>query len=354
VKLNAAFGGNDQTEKNIEAHKHWRSAITELWKSKGIISPDDPSFLSLAVRSPEKVEAFFSELQKANERYAKWVYGNALQKNGFQSLASYVDQPVDESGYLLGDGLLSKGGGMFISAGSGIGKSVIATQCAISWSVGLPAFGIHPKRPLKILIIQAEDNDNKVIRMTRMAKKIVPEVKWHLFEQNVQIKRIQGDLVGESLLKLAESIHKGFSFDILILNPLFSYMEGDLTDGDDCSHFLRHVVDPFIARMKCGIIIVHHTPKQRSANEDPNKKWSEDMYAMYGPAELTNWARSIMHVESTNDDGVFKFKIAKGLEESGWNERHKYFSHSKEKATTHVGRVRYFRCRDSQSAARPQ
>ena len=42
---------------------------------------------------------------------------------------------------------------------SGIGKTSASVQQDLLWSVGLPAFGIAPARPLKILTIQAEDDD---------------------------------------------------------------------------------------------------------------------------------------------------------------------------------------------------
>ena len=41
---------------------------------------------------------------------------------------------------------------------SGIGKTAASVQQDILWSIGRPAFGIRPARPLKIVTVQAEDD----------------------------------------------------------------------------------------------------------------------------------------------------------------------------------------------------
>ncbi|MDX9794527.1 MAG: AAA family ATPase, partial [Kiritimatiellia bacterium] len=63
---------------------------------------------------------------------------------------------------LFRSGWLRKGGGAFIIAPSGVGKSVMTVQAAICWALGLPFFGICPVRPLKIVVIQAEDDREEI------------------------------------------------------------------------------------------------------------------------------------------------------------------------------------------------
>jgi RecA-family ATPase len=56
-------------------------------------------------------------------------------------LADYVGKTINEGDTLLGDRYLCRGGGMFIVAPSGIGKSVFSIQTAIEWSAGRRSFG---------------------------------------------------------------------------------------------------------------------------------------------------------------------------------------------------------------------
>jgi hypothetical protein len=53
------------------------------------------------------------------------------------SLAWYANQLIDHEQTLLGNRYLCRGGGMFIVAPSGMGKSTLSLQMAILWCCGL-------------------------------------------------------------------------------------------------------------------------------------------------------------------------------------------------------------------------
>ncbi len=74
-------------------------------------------------------------------------------------LIDFGDTPPDPAKTLLGNRFLCREGGMLFVGPSGIGKTSAGVQQDLLWSIGLPAFGIVPARPLKILTIQAEDDD---------------------------------------------------------------------------------------------------------------------------------------------------------------------------------------------------
>ena len=71
-------------------------------------------------------------------------------------LKRFTENDPDE---LLKNRYLCKGGGALWVAQTGIGKSSAELQAAILWAIGRPFFGIAPARPLKSLIIQAENDD---------------------------------------------------------------------------------------------------------------------------------------------------------------------------------------------------
>jgi hypothetical protein len=77
-------------------------------------------------------------------------------------LLSYRNSPADPKKTLLGRRLLCLEGGMLIIGPSGVGKSSAITQASLQWSIGETAFGLIPSRPLKISIIQAEDDRGDV------------------------------------------------------------------------------------------------------------------------------------------------------------------------------------------------
>lgn len=59
---------------------------------------------------------------------------------------------------ILGNRWLCKGGSCLFVGQSGIGKSSLCMQMSMNWALGRTTFGIRPERPLKSLIVQAEND----------------------------------------------------------------------------------------------------------------------------------------------------------------------------------------------------
>ena len=85
-----------------------------------------------------------------------------------ESIPDLSNQTVNADDILLEERYLCRGGGMFVVAPSGQGKSLMTIQMAIFWGIGLPVFGIKPACPLRVSIIQAEDDKGDCIEMARM------------------------------------------------------------------------------------------------------------------------------------------------------------------------------------------
>ena len=76
-------------------------------------------------------------------------------------------QPAKENdgNTLLGNRFLCRGGGLLFVGSSGIGKSTAVVQMGICWAVGRECFGIQPPQPLKILYVQAENDEGDLSEM---------------------------------------------------------------------------------------------------------------------------------------------------------------------------------------------
>jgi RecA-family ATPase len=55
---------------------------------------------------------------------------------------------------------------MIAAAPSGQGKSSMSFQMAALFAAGREAFGIKPAKPLRVLVIQAEDDEGDCIEMS--------------------------------------------------------------------------------------------------------------------------------------------------------------------------------------------
>jgi hypothetical protein len=93
-------------------------------------------------------------------------------------LVDFGEMPPDPGKTLLGNRFLCREGGMLFVGPSGIGKTSAGVQQDLLWSIGLPAFGIVPAGPLKILTIQAEDDDgdlSEIVSGVRAGLQLGPE-----------------------------------------------------------------------------------------------------------------------------------------------------------------------------------
>jgi hypothetical protein len=227
-----------------------------------------------------------------------------------------AEKPKTKSQTLLGDRYLCRGGGAFIIAPSGMGKSTMSLQLAILWCCGLIAFGIKPKKALRILVVQSEDDKGDCMEMSRMVDHLglTPDEK-KLVDKNTELIRCN-DLVGWQFVealrdRLERARQEGRPFDLIIVNPYGVYLGTDVKDTDACTRFLNQWLNPLLSEYSIGIILIHHTAKTNFQNTDKYSIWDWSYHGA-GAACITNWARVIIAIKPEAEDfSIFRFIAAK-------------------------------------------
>jgi hypothetical protein len=234
--------------------------------------------------------------------------------------ASFLDfslRKIDHTQTLLGNRYLCRGGGLFIVAPSGHGKSVLVAQAAILWACDQRAFGIKPTKPLRILIVQAEDDDGDIIEMAQIINHLeLSESDRALVRANTHVEFVNYG-TGDSFLDIVDGFLSQWKPDILIINPYTAYLGADIKDDAANNHFLRNRLNPILTKYGCAVIIVHHTPKTNFRDTTAWKP-SDWMYSGAGAACLTNWARAYLVIDPCEESGVYKFIAAKRGKRIGW------------------------------------
>jgi hypothetical protein len=256
-----------------------------------------------------------AEMAAAMEKIAT---GRARNGKPLVSLMDVDAGTPDPRATVLGDRFLCIGGTMLFVGPSGIGKSSASVQQDILWSVGLPAFGIRPGRPLKILTIQAENDAEDLAEMRdgvlkglRLTPSQIEQSRGNLFYET------ECGLTGEKFLAHVARRLAREQFDILRIDPLLAYLGADVNDAEATAAFLRAGLNPLLVKYKCACIINHHTPKV--VNRDTaNWRGSDWMYSGAGSADITNWARAIMVIDPTHVGHIFQFIAAKRGGRTGW------------------------------------
>lgn len=199
---------------------------------------------------------------------------------------------------LLGNRWLGRGGGAFLFAETGQGKSVLVMQAAILWALGRPFFGIAPKFPLRVALWQAENDDGDC---AEMLQGIVKELDLGAFagelDERLRITK-ETQRRGKELIDFIRPTMIDWHPDLGILDPYFSYLDGEISNSKDNAAFLRGLLNPLAAEVGNAWLIVHHEPKPSRKRNDTNEKFNAS-YAGHGSAEQPNWARATLKLSAT-------------------------------------------------------
>jgi AAA domain len=220
---------------------------------------------------------------------------------------------------LLGNRFLCRAGGLLFVGSSGIGKSTAVIQMGICWAVGRECFGIRPRQPVKILYVQAENDEGDLCEMRDgvLGKLELTKEELDLLDKNFTCV-FESSRAGEELVKDAlEPLLENHSPDLLILDPALSYIGGSANEQEIVGGFLRNQLNPLLQKHSCGVLIVHHTNKPNAATDGRKKVANDFAYAGTGSAEWANWARAVLVLSAKNDDGLRTLQIGKRFR-LGW------------------------------------
>ena len=218
---------------------------------------------------------------------------------------------------------LCKGGSLLVTGQSGIGKSSFTMQMACSWALGRELFGIPVKRPLRIGVIQAECDTGDLAQayqgvtsamdLTRDEKVLLKE-NLRFFTETSKYGKDFAELIRKVIIRLR--------LDMLIADPLLSYIGGDISKQETASYFLRNLIQPILKETGCMICFIHHEGKPKPKEVTDNQSINDMAYSGTGSAELTNWARAIINIRRESKDyPVFSFNMSKRGNLSGLRDR---------------------------------
>ena len=253
-----------------------------------------------------------SELATSFQAQAKAI----LEGNTGQSTTQRMQLPDlyafdrhNDPNNLIGNRWLCRGGSLLFSGQAGCGKSSLVTSMIINWALGKPLWGIKPVKPLRIVLLQSEndlgDLSEQWLDVTNAMH--LTQADHQTLAENVFIYR-EAVKTGDAFGQLIEDLVKTHSADLLVCDPLLGFAGGDVSKQEFCSHFLRHILQPCLMRTGCALIAVHHQNK-------PPKKGDGNVQATYdftGSSELANWFRStaILRREDA-EQPHFIFKLGK-------------------------------------------
>lgn len=216
---------------------------------------------------------------------------------------------------LMGNRFLGRCGALVIVAPSGVGKSVLAMQLGACAALGESFFGLRMIQPMRVLYVQAEDDVGDVAESAQGFRDGYRLADTQLAQLRERFRIVRwNDAAGHKFLSRLRREHRKWSFDLVIINPLFSFAGCNVSEQRELSPFLRNGLNPILNETRSAAVVIHHTNKPPS---DPNVRQAdanaELRYLGSGSAELTNWARAYITLQGVKaaGDKVYKMAFAK-------------------------------------------
>jgi hypothetical protein len=197
------------------------------------------------------------------------------------------------------------------AGGSGYGKSTLVAQGAFYWGAGVPLFGIRPARPLKSLIIQAENDLGDTAEQFQgvvAGIKATGDVNLNgEVERMVVVVRLVG-CTGDAFLRKLRALLKLHKPDLVWIDPLFAFAGCDLLNTEAVSRFLREGLIPIAIEHGVCAHVIHHIGKPARDN-NAKREWTSFDYQFlgFGSSEIQNAFRAVnILIPVSGHEGIFR------------------------------------------------
>ena len=236
---------------------------------------------------------------------------------------------ADDDNVLFSGNWLGRGGGLLITASSGVGKSSLIVQSLLSWSLG-KEFLARPNngRRLKCALVQSEDSQRDLQEIRDGMIRGFTSNGWTDEEVNdavgsMHIWNCVGK-VGKDFCEWLRAQQHDDPVDIIAVNPIQGFFGGDISKQEDVSRFLREGLDPILkgeyGTRPCAAVLVQHTPKitaTKDGNDAEVGNYGE--YLGAGSHEWTDWTRAnLVFLKHKGSSDFFDLQAAKRGKRLGW------------------------------------
>lgn len=202
--------------------------------------------------------------------------------------------------WVLGTDML-RGAYALLSAEGGVGKTALTIAWALSLATGRALIGTYVHRRCKVLLISGEDGADELKRRVLAAMQrhniTLEEIDGWLFI--VGAREVPGlvlnttnasgqAVVSEAGFALLANLQRQVGADVIILDPLMSFLPGGVNDNALASAVAGRIVD-FLVQRNCAALLVHHHSKAASRNGE-----STSATAAMGAVGWNNHARNAL------------------------------------------------------------
>jgi hypothetical protein len=183
----------------------------------------------------------------------------------------------------------------------------------VHWALGRDFFGIKPVKPLRSIILQAENDAldcgeslQDVVAGAYLDSAEIAQLRDHLA---IYRDTVSTGTTFTAALKALIIEHKA---DIVFVDPLLSFAGIDVSDQEQASKFLRHDLAPILLETGAVLVAMHHTGKPKASSDKEGHTVADLAYAGLGSSEFTNWFREVAVLfRCQGEEPIYKFGLTK-------------------------------------------
>jgi hypothetical protein len=227
---------------------------------------------------------------------------------------------------------LCKGYAIQIVGFAGTGKSTLCMQMCTNWALGRDLFGLKPVRPLRILLVNSENDFGDMAEMwAGSTRHFTMGDKTKLKEQLTIVRNTKAR--GAAFVEALENLIKRHKPDCVVVDPLLAFVDFEIADQAQTTAFLRGQILPLLQRTGVALVYYHHTNKPITGLDLDSMMPQQLAYLGAGCAEWVNFARDSgflfrAKAEEGEEAATFRFGFSKRQGRTGLKNSDQSFAKS--------------------------
>ena len=195
-----------------------------------------------------------------------------IQRTDFpvMKLGEFMNQDFGSTEYIIDD-MVGKGQVAVFGGDTGVGKTWVALQCALSLASGVPLFGHFKTKQMPTLLIQFEnENDDIRKRLGLMTPYFVKNSATTDWENNLLVCPMDVDMeiFVNNWERIEETlINTGYRDGVLIVDNMYTSTDKNIQDNDDLKGLLK-IIHHIRKKYNLTIILIAHSNKGVNEQKD--------------------------------------------------------------------------------------
>lgn len=289
----------------------WRIRRDLVWASEQI------GALAYDTRNPDEL------IDDARRRLERIDEGSVGDTTPDPDIDTFIDSTPTEYEWLIPD-MLERRDRMLVTAGEGVGKSVLIAQIGVMAAAGIHPWTLQPMEPINVAIIDLENGPRLLARRLKMLKRNCPEL-------DPKRVRIHADPRGINLTSRAD---KRWLMDrcdankteLLVIGPAYRMTSGVATRGDvggeDHIREVTKALDDIRNRCDVTLLLETHAPHSRDGMTRDLRPFGSSVWLRWpefgigvrkdGPADDPTKEYVVQHWRGPRDERTWPGKLIRG------------------------------------------